>query len=140
MFLCATIHFQNNVFNKIDFDNLNTHYNTLVTPLMFVQWVVHGVWHIMAVSLIFAWLECAIYLQVRDICASNLDTWYYYVAVKDPIECVILTDTIEGKKETFKLPPKDRINVTMHKNSINYQRKFLLEVLNTYAIIVHKVG
>ena len=44
----------------------------------------------------------------------------YYVAVKDPIECVILTDTIEGKKETFKLLPKDRINVTMHKNSINY--------------------
>ena len=69
----------------------------------------------------------------------NLDTWYYYVAVKDPIECVILTDTIEGKKETFKLLPKDRINVTMHKNSINYQRKFLLEVLNTYGIIVHKV-
>ena len=31
--------FENNVFNKIDFDNLKTHYNTLVNPLMIVQWV-----------------------------------------------------------------------------------------------------
>ena len=55
-----------------------------------------------------------------------LDIMQYYVAVKDPIECVILTDTKEGKKKTFKLLLllRDRINVTMHKNSINYQLPF----------------
>ena len=43
-FLCCELassfwFFENNVFNKIDFDNLKTHYNTLVNPLMIVQWV-----------------------------------------------------------------------------------------------------